>query len=357
MDTSYHVIGLMSGTSLDGLDIAHCRITYKSQNWIYEILNTTTSTYDDILLESLRTVETASALDLVALDHSFGRFVGQQVRAFVEQHQLQPDFIASHGHTIFHQPEKHISLQIGHGAYIAAHAKLPVVSDFRTLDIALGGQGAPLVPIGDELLFNAYDYCINLGGIANVSYNQNGQRIAFDTSACNMLLNALANSIGKPYDENGNTARSGSLDQSLLQQLNAPAYFSAPAPKSLGKEWVLAHSHASITDSTASVADKLNTVCHHIAQQLTQALPPLHEGLHRVLLTGGGAFNLYLVEQIQRQLGAAYQVEVPEPEVVSFKEALIFAFLGVLRWRGEHNCLSSVTGASRNNIGGSIYLY
>ncbi|GHA63854.1 anhydro-N-acetylmuramic acid kinase [Pontibacter akesuensis] len=357
MDTSYHVIGLMSGTSLDGLDIAHCRITYKSQNWIYEILNTNTSTYDDILLESLRTVETASALDLVALDHSFGRFVGQQVRAFVEQHDLQPDFIASHGHTIFHQPDKHISLQIGHGAYIAAHARLPVISDFRTLDIALGGQGAPLVPIGDELLFSAYDNCINLGGIANVSYNQNGQRIAFDTGACNMLLNSLANSIGKPYDENGDLARSGTMQHDLLQQLNAPAYFSSPAPKSLGKEWVSTHSLQSIAASDSAVVDKLHTACHHIAQQIAQALPPLHKGLHRVLLTGGGAFNLYLVEQIQQQLGSAYRVEVPEPEVVSYKEALLFAFLGVLRWRGEHNCLSSVTGASRNNIGGSIYLY
>ncbi|GAB3825734.1 hypothetical protein GCM10028895_35700 [Pontibacter rugosus] len=207
------------------------------------------------------------------------------------------------------------------------------------------------------MLFGAYDYCINLGGIANVSYRQNGQRLAYDICACNMLLNTLANSIDKPYDHNGELARSGSFQPDLLHNLNAPAYFAAPAPKSLGKEWVLEHSLKSLTESNASVADKLHTVCHHIAQQLQLALPLLHQGKHRVLLTGGGAFNLYLVALIQQQLGDAYSVEVPEPEVVSFKEALIFAFLGVLRWRGEHNCLSSVTGASRNNIGGSIYLY
>lgn len=356
MDTSYHVIGLMSGTSLDGLDIAFCRFTYKSHNWIYEILNTTTLTYSNELIDSLRGAETASAQELVELDHAFGRFMGQRVHEFVQQHGIQPDFVASHGHTIFHQPDKHLSLQLGHGAYLAAHAHLPVVCDFRTLDIALGGQGAPLVPIGDELLFGHYDYCINLGGIANVSYNHQGTRMAFDTSACNMLLNTLANGLGKPYDHNGALARSGTLEPKLLEALNAPAYFAAPAPKSLGKEWVLEHSLKSIADSPASVADKLHTVCHHIAQQLRQALPPLHEGQHRVLTTGGGAFNGYLVEQIQQQLGPKYTVEIPVPEVVSFKEALVFAFLGVLRWRGEHNCLSSVTGASRNNVGGAIYL-
>lgn len=346
----------MSGTSLDGLDIAHCRFTYKSQNWVYEILNTTTLPYIDSLIDSLQGAETASALELVELDHAFGSFMGQQVHEFVQQHEIQPDFVASHGHTIFHQPDKHISLQLGHGAYIAANAQLPVICDFRTLDIALGGQGAPLVPIGDELLFSKYDYCINLGGIANVSYSQNGRRSAFDISACNMLLNTLANSIGKPYDKDGELARSGSLQPDLLSTLNQPAYFSAPAPKSLGKEWVLEHSLKSIEESNASVIDKLHTVCQHIAQQIQQALPPLHEGMHHVLLTGGGAFNTFLIEQIQKQLGSKFLVEVPEPEVVSFKEALIFAFLGVLRWRGEHNCLSSVTGASRNNVGGAIYL-
>ena len=356
MNTSYHVIGLMSGTSLDGLDIAYCRLTYNGENWIYKILHTNTLTYSDILIESLRDVEISNALELIRLHHSFGEYIGLQVQRFVQQHEIRPDFVASHGHTIFHQPKKHISFQLGDGAYIAANAKLPVVSDFRTLDIALGGQGAPLVPIGDELLFPEYDYCINLGGIANVSYNQNGRRLAFDICACNMLLNTLAGSVGNAYDNNGEMAKAGFLQPDLLQQLNAPAYFSDPAPKSLGKEWVLENSLKAIAAHEASVPDKLHTTCHHIAVQIKQALPKLHEGQHRVLLTGGGAFNLYLVALLQEYLGKQYKVEVPEPEVVSFKEALIFAFLGALRWRGEHNCLRSVTGASQDNIGGAIYL-
>ncbi|MHC2992188.1 anhydro-N-acetylmuramic acid kinase [Pontibacter sp. HJ8] len=355
MDT-YNVIGLMSGTSLDGLDLAFCRFTYKNENWIYKILNATTLVYDDTWIDSLRESETWSGQQLIALDHAYGRYLGEQVQSFVATSGVQPDFIASHGHTIFHQPDKHISLQIGNGAYLAAHAGLPVVCDFRTLDIALGGQGAPLVPIGDELLFGDYDFCINLGGIANVSFQKNGQRLAFDIGACNMLLNHLAGSLGLDYDKDGLLARGGTLQQDLLDQLNAPAYFTDPAPKSLGKEWVLENSLRDLDNHSASAVDKLHTVCHHIAMQLKEALQPLHQGRHRVLLTGGGAFNLYLVELLEQLLGQAYSVEVPEPEVVSFKEALIFAFLGVLRWRGQHNCLRSVTGARHDNVGGAIYL-
>lgn len=355
MDT-YNVIGLMSGTSLDGLDVAFCRFTYKNENWIYKILNATTLEYTDTWIDSLRESETWNGQQLIALDHAYGRYLGEQVQRFVSTAGIHPDFVASHGHTIFHQPDKHISLQIGNGAYLAAHAGLPVVCDFRTLDIALGGQGAPLVPIGDQLLFGEYDFCINLGGIANVSFQKNDQRLAFDICACNMLLNQLANSLGMAYDKDGLLARSGALQQDLLDQLNAPAYFTDAAPKSLGKEWILENSLQVIASHHASAIDKLHTVCQHIAQQLKQALQPLHQGRHRVLLTGGGAFNLYLVELLAQQLGPDFSVEVPEPEVVSFKEALIFAFLGVLRWRGEHNCLRSVTGARHDNIGGAIYL-
>ncbi|WP_439880965.1 anhydro-N-acetylmuramic acid kinase [Pontibacter sp. MBLB2868] len=356
MDT-YHVIGLMPGTSLDGIDIAYCRFTYKKENWIYEILNTSTLTYSNTLIDSLRDAETTTARQLIALHHAYGKFLGQQVHQFVTQHGIAPDLVASHGHTIFHQPDQHTSLQLGHGAYIASEASLPVVCDFRTLDIALGGQGAPLVPIGDELLFKEYDYCINLGGIANVSYSQQGKRMAFDICACNMLLNTLANLISKPYDDKGETARQGEMQQTLFQTLNQPAYFSSSPPKSLGKEWVLRNSLQTISDDNSSVQDKLHTVCHHIAFQIRQALPTLHQqGVHRVLLTGGGAFNTFLAELIQQYLGDKYKVEVPAPEIVSFKEALIFAFLGVLRWRGEYNCLKSVTGASQDNVGGAIYL-
>lgn len=352
---TYHVIGLMSGTSLDGLDIAYCRLTYKNKNWIYNILNAETLPYNNYWIDSLRGAETTDALSLIALDHVFGKYLGEQVQQFVQKHNLTPDFIASHGHTIFHQPAKHISLQIGNGAYLAAHAQLPVVCDFRTLDIALGGQGAPLVPIGDELLFADYDYCLNLGGIANISFNHNGQRIAYDISACNMLLNTLANQAGYSYDEDGKLARSGKLDTTLLEQLNAPQYFTQPYPKSLGKEWVLEHSLQTIADSNATIADKLHTTCHHIALQIANSLQPANYK-QKVLATGGGAFNTYLIELLQHYAGHNYSIEVPTPEIVSFKEALVFAFLGVLRWRNEHNSLQTVTGASRNSVGGAIYM-
>ncbi|WP_114777574.1 anhydro-N-acetylmuramic acid kinase [Botryobacter ruber] len=352
---TYHVVGLMSGTSLDGVDIALCRFTYENRNWIYKILYANTLEYDHRWIGCLRDAETTTGRNLIALDHDYGKHLGQLAKKFISEHGIRPDFVSSHGHTIFHQPQQHISLQLGNGAYLAAHAGVPVVCDFRTLDIALGGQGAPLVPIGDELLFKEYDFCLNLGGIANVSFSESGRRVAFDTGACNMLLNTLANETGLPYDQDGQLARRGTLQQVLLQELNAPAYFSAPYPKSLGKEWVLYNSLASLAASKASPADKLHTACHHIAVQVKKALPVLHQGQHRVLLTGGGAFNVYLVELLQQYLGADFRVEVPAPEIVSFKEALIFAFLGVLRWRGEVNCLSSVTGASHDNVGGAIY--
>ncbi|MEJ8757643.1 anhydro-N-acetylmuramic acid kinase [Pontibacter sp. H259] len=353
MDT-YHVIGLMSGTSLDGLDIAYCRLTYKNKNWIYNILNAETLTYSPYWIDSLRGAETLDGEHLIALDHAFGKYLGEQTQQFILRHNLTPDFVASHGHTIFHQPAKHISLQIGNGAYLAAHAKRPVVCDFRTLDIALGGQGAPLVPIGDELLFSDYDYCLNLGGIANISFNHNGQRIAYDISACNMLLNTLANEAGHTYDEDGKLAKSGKLDAILLEQLNAPLYFAQPYPKSLGKEWVLEHSLKTLAKSSATIADKLHTTCHHIAQQIAASLQPATYN-QKLLVTGGGAFNLYLIELLQTYAGENYSIEIPAPEIVSFKEALVFAFLGVLRWRNEVNSLKTVTGASSNSIGGAIY--
>lgn len=354
---TYHIIGLMSGTSLDGVDLAYCSFTLDKGNWIYKILNTITIEYSQEWFHRLTTLPQASALEFVALDHAYGKHLGELVAGFVKQHNLKPDFVSSHGHTIFHQPAQQISWQLGHGAYIAAHANLPVVSDFRTLDIALGGQGAPLVPIGDKLLFNDYDFCLNLGGIANISFDRAEKRIAYDISACNLLLNTLANQLSQPYDKNGEIARSGKRNATLLNELNSPAYFSASFPKSLGKEWVDQNSLQALTNSGISVEDKLHTACHHIAFQIAEAIKTLGKTAPkpRMLVTGGGAFNIFLIELLQEYLGETCEIVIPEPEVVSFKEALIFAFLGVLRWRNEVNCLSSVTGAHQDNVGGSVF--
>lgn len=354
---SYHVIGLMSGTSLDGVDLAYCVFTYENKNWIYKILNTATFPYNVAWEQKLAGSMQASGFELVQLDHTYGRYLGELVRTFMSEHHLQPDFIASHGHTVFHQPDQHITLQIGNGAYLAAAAGKPVVCDFRTLDIALGGQGAPLVPIGDQLLFPEFDFCLNLGGIANISFEANNNRVAYDICACNMLLNTLANQLDLPYDQNGEIARSGQFAAELFTSLNAAGFFQASYPKSLGKEWVDQNSLALLLPADIPVKDKLQTACRHIAYQINLSLRNMlmPETSAKLLITGGGAFNQYLVQLIQAEIDPDVQVIVPEPELINFKEALVFAFLGVLRWRQEPNCLQSVTGAQKDNIGGAIY--
>ncbi|RDC66477.1 anhydro-N-acetylmuramic acid kinase [Adhaeribacter pallidiroseus] len=354
---TYHVIGLMSGTSLDGVDLAYCIFTKKNQNWIYKIYYTATLPYTFFWKQRLNALMAVSAEKFILADHQYGTYLGHAVREFVSKNGITPDFIASHGHTIFHQPSQHIGYQLGNGAYLAAAAQLPVVCDFRTLDMALGGQGAPLVPIGDQLLFGDYDCCLNLGGIANISVPGPTGRIAFDTGACNMLLNALVSQIDLPFDEDGRLARQGKVQIMLLDQLNASDYFNAPHPKSLGKEWVDAHTLQYLLVASCSIPDKLQTACQHIAYHIANSIKKVLPGTasRRVLTTGGGAFNSYLIELIQQDLGNEFTMVVPEPELVSFKEALIFAFLGVLRWRQEPNCLSSVTGAPHDNVGGAIY--
>ena len=356
-NTSYHVIGLMSGTSLDGVDLAYCVFTYEKQNWIYKILNTTTFSYSTEWEQLLLRAMQLSGAELTTTDRVYGRFLGELVKKFITENNLKPDFISSHGHTIFHVPEQNLTLQIGHGAYLAAAAGLPVVCDFRSLDIALGGQGAPLVPIGDHLLFHQYNLCLNLGGIANISFLAGGQRAAYDICACNMLLNTLANQLDLPYDRDGEIAQTGSLATDLLQQLNSANYFQTPYPKSLGKEWVDQNSLAMLQEANLSVADKLQTACQHIADQIAASVQSISSGSApaQMLVTGGGALNTYLIMLIRKAVGSQINVVVPELELINFKEALIFGFLGVLRWEQQPNCLSSVTGARYDNIGGAIY--
>lgn len=357
MRKQYQVIGLMSGTSMDGVDLAYCVFTYENENWIYKILNTDTYPYNAAWQDRLKACMNASGPDLVTTDHLYGRYLGELVRDFTDKHKLRPDFVASHGHTVFHEPEQHLTLQIGHGAYLAAAAGLPVVCDFRTLDIALGGQGAPLVPIGDRLLFQEYDFCLNLGGIANISFETSKGRIAYDVCACNMLLNTLANEKNLEYDAGGQLARQGQLSPDLLRHLNQPEFFRASYPKSLGKEWVDKNSLASLLAANLPIEDKLHTACRHIAYQIGQSVATASNtgGQPKLLLTGGGALNLFLVELIRQELPQV-EVVVPDTELINFKEALIFAFLGVLRWHQIPNCLQSVTGARENNIGGAVYL-
>lgn len=352
MDT-YKVIGVMSGTSLDGLDLAYCHFTNEYGLWNYKILKAETIEYNEERRKQLNKIMLGSAVEITELDADLGTFIGKEIKKMTTKNSLSVDFISSHGHTVFHQPAKGFTLQIGSGAHICAAAMLPVVCDFRKLDVALGGQGAPLVPIGDKLLFSHYEYCLNLGGIANISFDQAGSRIAFDICPVNIVLNELAQQLGKPFDKNGEMAARGKVDAALLQQLNDMDYYKEKFPKSIGREWIDEAVFPLIKKINLSVEDRLATFCQHVAEQIANIL--LRSG-GEMLITGGGAFNNFLVEKIKDACTGKVKTVLPGADIIMFKEALIFAFLGVLRMRGEVNCLSSVTGANRDNVGGAIYL-
>jgi anhydro-N-acetylmuramic acid kinase len=348
---TYKVIGIMSGTSLDGVDIAYCIFVEDNDIWKYKIEIAETYNYNSYWKEILSTAAHADSFDFIRIHKQYGNFLGGLVSEFILRNKIAPDFIASHGHTIFHQPDKKITFQIGDGAELAAACGYPVVCDFRSIDVALGGQGAPLVPVGDKLLFGNYDYCLNLGGIANISFEEKGKRIAFDICPANMALNNIVEMLGKSYDDKGAIATSGHVNRILLNKLNELDYYNLHSPKSLGKEWVFDLFMPMINAFDIPVEDKLCTICVHIAMQISAAAP--YTAVENILVTGGGAYNTFLMEKIRSLCPA--KIVIPDNKNVEFKEALIFAFLGVLRMRGEVNCLSSVTGAIKDSVGGTIY--
>jgi len=352
MKTHYYVLGLMSGSSLDGMDLALCHFEKTPERWEYDVIAAQTYPYRDVLRLRLSTAIELSAYEFVKLDVELGTVMADTIHTFLSGQPVKPDFIASHGHTTFHQPAIGLTAQIGSGAVIASHTGITTVCDFRTSDVALGGQGAPLVPIGDELLFGHYDACLNLGGFSNISFRQGGKRVAFDVSPCNMALNYLANRLGMDYDKDGKTARSGTMDQALLEQLNNLDFYRIQGAKSLGKEWFDSIFKPCLDKSKLSVADKLRTLTEHIAFQLAQSSAG-NKG-ETMLVTGGGARNVFLIERL-RAIGTK-EIVIPDEQTIDFKEAIIFAFLGVLRMRGEANCLSAVTGARGDCCGGAVYL-
>jgi anhydro-N-acetylmuramic acid kinase len=346
----------MSGTSLDGLDVVSVHFYFEEQRWKYRINKAETLSYPQALSEQLSEAHTLLAQALVALDCTYGRYLGEQVRQFI-QGLPRPDFIASHGHTILHRPELGYTLQIGHGAYLAQAAGLPVIADFRSADVAVGGQGAPLVPMGEQLLFPEFSAFVNLGGFANASIFTKQTVTAFDIVPCNVVLNTLCSRIGLSYDDGGQVAASGSLIQDLNLALNELTFYAQLPPKSLGREWVEQHIWPILNRySDCRIPDILNTFCHHIAAQVNLAFKRIFPAVDSVLFTGGGVFNTFLMEQI-RQYGLGRAVAIPDEQTIIFKEALIFAFLGLLYMLDSPNCLPSVTGASRPVIGGALYKY
>jgi anhydro-N-acetylmuramic acid kinase len=419
MKNMYYSIGLMSGTSLDGLDIALCKFENyikkekpnNASSWSYKIIKAEFVEYDTTWKQKLQNAHLLSALELKKLETEWTAFIIKNVNKFVMQSGgfdfSLLDCVSSHGHTIFHQPspkkstknELGFTLQIGNGAMLSAQTGFKVVCDFRQTDVALFGQGAPLVPIGDQLLFSDYDFCLNLGGIANVSFNKNkngrntdeitNSRFAFDICPCNMVLNYLSNKLGFEYDEGGKLAKEGKINEKLLQKLNDLEFYKQDYPKSLGREWVekfvfslikktdvkadvKAGSKAGskeISQAESPIKDLLHTFTYHSAFQIAESIKKIDLGLHselinnqeykkttkKVLVTGGGAYNDLLINYLKEFL-LTIEVEKGDEILIAYKEALIFAFLGVLRLRGETNTLASVTGATKNSCGGSIYL-
>ncbi len=346
---TYHVVGIMSGTSLDGIDIAFCQFKHTNNQWHHSILYADCFPYTNHQKTKLQQAHLQDKIALQNIHIEYGKSIGTWVNQFISSHKIDKtriDFIASHGHTVFHQPEKRETLQIGCGQEIANTTDLPVVWDFRTADVKMGGQGAPLVPIGDELLFPQYDQCLNLGGFSNISFKQNEKRIAYDICPVNFVLNTLAAHLGKSYDKDGEIAKNGSIIPELLQKLENLAYYQQEPPKSLGREWVEKEIFPLLDTKKYSIKNLLRTFSEHIILRLSSEL----EG--KVLITGGGALNSWLMQELQQK--SQVDIFIPNKETIEYKEALIFAFLAVLRWENQINILASVTGAPKNHSSGRI---
>ena len=354
MPEKYHVIGLMSGTSLDGLDIAFVEFILENGRWQYEILATDSVAYDSARKNELGRSIHLSELELAKLDTEYGQWLGKEVRKFIDANELRVDLIASHGHTVFHQPDRSITRQIGDGQSIADISGITTICDFRTLDVELGGQGAPLVPIGDKLLFSDYQACLNLGGIANISFDKNGERLAFDIGMANMPLNHFSRQLGFDFDKDGAIASGGQVNRDLLSALDNLNFYAQSPPKSLGVEWFIKEMLPLVNSYSIPTEDKLSTLVQHEAYQIARVISSIG-GPGNILVTGGGANNRYFMQSIEQLLESGHNLVLPSEQLIDFKEALIFALMGVLRTRNEINCLKSVTGAKEDSSSGRIF--
>ena len=348
----FKVIGLMSGSSLDGVDIAYVNFSHDNKKWFFQIIEAGNVPYSEYWKEQLSQAFNKDKEELKELDKEYGRYLGTITKKFIMKYDMEPKLIASHGHTIFHRPEEGFTLQIGDGQEIANATGLMAINDFRTEDVEKGGQGAPLVPIGDRHLFDEYPICLNIGGIANVSYETEDRRTAYDICMANQLLNYLAGKLGYDYDNNGCFAQQGSVNQELLNILNDNPYYKQDAPKSLGREFFENVQHKIIDDSELSVYDLLATATEHIALQITDSTN--HLDATKMLITGGGAKNQHLINRIKAL--SKHEIVIPDTIIIDYKEALIFAFLATLKMEGKINVLSSVTGASSDSSSGKIWM-
>ena len=349
---TYHVIGVMSGTSLDGIDICYAYFEF-SNSWDFKILKSETIPYSKGWINRLTMAIDLDSDAIVSLNEDYTDYLGNIIKKFINDEALTLiDAVCSHGHTIFHQPEEKFTLQIGNLPKLAGIINQKVVCDFRIQDVAYGGQGAPLVPIGDDLLFHDFNFCLNLGGFANASYTINNERIAYDICPVNIVLNHYVKPLGIDFDNNGEIASAGTINKALLNTLNALGYYKKEHPKSLGLEWVKSEIFPLIDIFNLEIRDILKTFVEHAAIQVAQEINKL--SAVKLLFTGGGVYNLFLIERIAHY--SKSEITIPSKEIIEYKEALIFGFLGILKLRNEINCLSSVTGAKINHSSGEIFL-
>lgn len=364
----YRLLGLMSGSSLDGVDLAFCEFRRGAHNEIeWRLLAAETLPIDSNWAVRLRQLPEQDAKALAEAHSAFGHWLGECAQAFLREHGIptdQVDAVASHGHTLFHEPRQGYSFQLGSGAALASTCGLRTLCDFRSTDVASGGQGAPLAPMADLLLFPSFDFFLNIGGIVNISARAAERMVAFDITGGNQPLNALAQLAKLPYDAGGQLARPGQLIDPLLQQLNGLPFMEQPYPKSLSNQWVQDNITLRVLKADGSVSDRLHTVCRHIAAQVQKALVAIFRREKKrsekgeMMLSGGGAFNDFLVECIRAEVQKVAEIDVvvPADDMVHFKEAILMALLGMLRLEGLPNVLHTVTGADRDTSGGAVYL-
>ncbi|MBD00739.1 MAG: anhydro-N-acetylmuramic acid kinase [Crocinitomicaceae bacterium] len=348
----YYVVGIMSGTSLDGLDVVWSKLSF-NKAWFYEIIDGKTYEYSPRWKNELKNAYKIKARDLVFLDKKLGNYIGEKINDFLKEKKIQKsqiDLISSHGHTLFHEPENNLTKQIGNGAYICSKTKIKTVSDFRTIDVAFGGQGAPLVPIGDQLLFGSCKGCLNLGGIANISYNLKEKRVAGDINFANMISNYLSNKIGHSFDKDGELAKQGKIDENLILKLEELDFFKKEFPKSLGVEDFNHWYKPLFEECKSSINDQLYTSGTHLCRTIKNIFN--FDSDDRLLITGGGAYNKFWINKIKE---LKIKTVIPETKLIDFKEALIFSLLGVLKLRSEINILASVTGSSKDLSAGVIH--
>ena len=348
---NFNVIGVMSGTSLDGVDIVYVKFI-QNESWSFKIINSKTYKYEDSTADILNDISKKSLEEIKELDVVYSKKLAKIINEFIDEFSINKiDFVSSHGHTAIHDPSNLITYQMGNLSTLSTEINQQVICDFRVQDVKLGGEGAPLVPVGEKYLFHEYDSFINLGGFANISNHKGESLIAYDICPVNIVLNNLSKKIGKDFDDKGFIASSGKLIINLYEELEKLEYYQLDPPKSLGIEWVDEYIFPLINKYfDYPTEDLLNTLSNHIANQISNNL----KNLDKVLVSGGGAYNDYLIDLIRSKTDS--EIIIPSKNIIEFKEALIFAFLGVLRYLNINNCYSSVTGATKDHCSGKIFL-